>query len=137
MVKMTVHYQGHKHCELIHQQSQSKIETDAPKDNNGKGERFSPTDLIGAALGSCILTTMDILTQKEGLEVFLENAKAEVDKIMASHPRKIQSLSVKITLSSLNSQKARARLEEIARTCPVYLSLNPDVQIPMIFEYRD
>ncbi len=137
MVKMNVLYQGEKHCELTHGPSQSKIETDAPKDNQGKGERFSPTDLMGAALGSCILTTMDIIAARDGLKLDLKNATAEVEKVMANNPRRIESLRVKITLPAHLNEQHRAKLEEIARTCPVHRSLHPDVQIPMTFEYRD
>lgn len=135
MVQMKIIYQGEKHCELTHGPSQSKIETDAPKDNQGKGERFSPTDLVGAALGSCILTTMDIITTREGLNVDLRSSSAVVEKVMSASPRKIESLRVKITLPSSLTPELRKRMEDIAHSCPVHLSLHPDVKIPMTFEY--
>lgn len=133
MVKMSIVYQGQKHCELIHRPSQSKIETDAPKDNHGKGERFSPTDLMGAALGSCILTTMAIVAERDGFT--FENASAEVVKIMADKPRRIQTLEAQITLSSKLTEDQRRKMEETARNCPVHRSLHPDLQVPMTFKY--
>jgi putative redox protein len=133
MVKMNVVYQGQKHCELIHEPSQSKIETDAPKDNQGKGERFSPTDLMGAALGSCILTTMAIVAERDGLS--LEGAKADVEKEMVVKPRRIGSLKVNITLPNSLNDEQRKKLEEAALHCPVHASLHPDVQIPLTFLY--
>src|SRR5437016_3272884 len=127
MVKMTVVYQGQKHCELIHEPSQSKIETDAPKDNQGKGEQFSPTDLVGAALGSCILTTMAIAAEREGLSI--EGSKAEVEKTMSDNPRRIEKLNVRIFMPAVLSPKDRLRLETMAKHCPVHRSLHPDVQL--------
>lgn len=135
MVKMKITYQGEKHCELVHGPSQSKIETDAPKDNMGKGERFSPTDLMGAALGSCILTTMAIIAERDKMNINLENATAEVEKVMANNPRRIESLIVKINLPKSLTADQRTKLEEIAHTCPVHRSLHPEMKIPVSFEY--
>lgn len=132
-VKMHITYQGQKHCELVHEPSKSKIETDAPKDNNGKGERFSPTDLMGAALGSCILTTMAINAEREGLS--LTGAHASVEKIMADQPRRIESLPVHIHLPRALTAEQRRTMENIATSCPVHRSLNPDVRIPITFSY--
>ena len=133
MVKANVVYQGQKHCELTHGPSGSKIETDAPKDNFGKGERFSPTDLLGAALASCVLTTMAIVAERDGVE--FENAKAEVVKEMADQPRRVARLSLSITLSAKLPLDYRQKLEMIAKTCPVARSLSSDVQIPVGFTY--
>ena len=133
MVKMKAVYQGQKHCELVHEQSGSKIETDAPKDNQGKGERFSPTDLVGAALGSCILTTMAIVAERDG--VSLEGSKAEIQKEMADNPRRIQALHLQITLPAHLDANQRRKLEETAKHCPVHRSLHPDVRMPMSFSY--
>lgn len=133
MVKSSAVYQGQKHCELTHQPSGSKIETDAPKDNNGKGERFSPTDLVGAALTSCILTTMAIVAERDGVQ--FENAKAEVEKEMLDKPRRIGALRVKITLPASLTANQRRKLEETAKHCPVHRSLSENIQIPMTFEY--
>lgn len=133
MVKMNVTYQGEKHCSLTHGPSGSHIETDAPKDNNGKGERFSPTDLVGAALASCILTTIAILGEKKGLS--FEGATTEVEKEMTSAPRRIDSLKLKVTLPARLNDLERSECEEIALNCPVHRSLHPDVKIPIIFVY--
>lgn len=132
---MTIQYKGEKHCELVHGPSDSQIETDAPKDNQGKGEKFSPTDLVGAALGSCILTTLEIVLEREGHRVDLRGAHAQVVKTMTGAPRRIESLQVQIFLPDKLTSEQRKRAEEIAHTCPVHRSLHPDVQIPMEFQY--
>ncbi|PIS10531.1 MAG: osmotically inducible protein OsmC [Bdellovibrio sp. CG10_big_fil_rev_8_21_14_0_10_47_8] len=135
MVKSKILYQGQKHCELIHEPSQSKIETDAPKDNQGKGERFSPTDLMGAALGSCILTTMAIVGERDGID--LRGSQASVEKVMTDAPRRIQSLRVDIVLPAHLSPDQRRKMEEVAKHCPVKRSLHPDVETPMTFIYQE
>jgi len=133
MVKMDVVYQGQLHCELTHEPSKIKIQTDAPKDNQGRGEAFSPTDLVGAALGSCILTTMAIVAERDG--IVFKDAKATVEKVMNEKPRRIQSLTLKITLAKTLTPEQRHKMEEVAKHCPVHHSLHPDVQIPMTFNY--
>lgn len=133
MVQMTGVYEGDKHCEIKHGPSSNIIHTDAPKDNNGRGEAFSPTDLVGAALGSCIITTMAIYAEKNGLNI--KGSRFEVVKKMNLSPRRINELSVHIVLPSTLSAENRATLEEIAYNCPVTKSLHPDVKIPMHFEY--
>ena len=133
MVTMTGIYEGEKHCTLTHGPSQNKISTDAPKDNNGRGEAFSPTDLVGAALGSCILTTMAIYAEKHGIN--LVGSHFQVGKKMNLTPRMIAELSIEMTLPATLTAEQRATLEEIAHTCPVTRSLNPDVKMPVIFKY--
>ncbi|MES3037447.1 MAG: OsmC family protein [Bdellovibrionota bacterium] len=133
MVKMKIDYQGQKHCELTHLPSGSKIETDAPKDNGGKGERFSPTDLLGASLASCILTTMHIVCEREGWS--FEGGSAEVGKVMTDQPRRVDSLSVTINLPKSLTTEQRKKLEHVAEHCPVHRSLHPDVKMPMTFNY--
>lgn len=133
MVKISGLYQGHKHCELTHLNSGSTIETDAPKDNFGKGERFSPTDLIGASLGSCAITTMAILTEHEGLK--LTGSYFEVDKIMHSEPRRIGQLNLRLYLPRDLNPEQKSKLEQIARSCPVKLSLHPELTVNMSFNY--
>lgn len=133
MVKMSCQYEGQKHCSLTHAPSGSKIETDAPKDNMGKGERFSPTDLVGAALASCILTTMAIVAERDGIA--FGEAKAEVSKEMANNPRKIAALPVIVTMPSGLTPEQRKKLEHVAHTCPVHRSLHPDLQLPITFVY--
>lgn len=134
MVKMTGIYSGEKHCELTHAPSGSKIETDAPLDNQGKGERFSPTDLVAAALGSCVVTTIAIVAERDGVPV--KGTTFEVTKEMVSDPRRrIGTLALKVRLPASVPQEYRSKLEHVARHCPVHQSLRPDVQMPMTFEY--
>lgn len=134
MVTMTGIYEGEKHCTLTHGPSQTKIHTDAPKDNNGRGEAFSPTDLVGAALGSCILTTMAIYAEKNGFDI--KGASFQVTKKMKLEPRKIHELAVEISLPEKLSPEQRSALEPIAHTCPVTRSLHPDMLIPVNFNYK-
>ena len=134
MVKMNVVYTGELHCELVHEPSGSRIETDAPKDNMGKGERFSPTDLVGAALASCVLTTMGIVAKRDGVSI--EGASATVVKEMVAQPtRRIGSLALKIVLPAALTPDYRKKMENCAHQCPVHQSLHPDVQLPMEFIY--
>jgi putative redox protein len=134
MVKMSVTYSGQLHCELTHGPSGSKIETDAPKDNQGRGERFSPTDLVGAALSSCILTTMAIVAQRDGIP--FENAKAEVTKEMSAQPpRRIAALPVTVTMPASLTADQRKKLENAAMHCPVHKSLHPELDARITFTY--
>lgn len=133
MVKMTGTYEGQLHCVLTHEPSGSKLETDAPKDNQGRGEKFSPTDLVGAALGSCILTTMAIVAERDSHQI--KGASFEVEKEMVANPRRIGALHVKIKLPNSIPSEYRAKLEQIAHTCPVHKSLSPEMKINVAFYY--
>lgn len=133
MVKSETVYIGQKHCEIVHGPSGARIATDAPKDNAGRGEAFSPTDLVGAALASCILTTMAIFAERDG--VAFTGGRAEVEKEMTASPRKIGELRIHILLPKSIPSDYRLKLEEIARTCPVHRSLHPDMKIPLSFTY--
>jgi uncharacterized OsmC-like protein len=135
MVTMTGVYEGDKHCEITHGPSGNIIQTDAPKDNNGRGEAFSPTDMVGAALGSCILTTMAIWGEKSGMDI--KGSSFQVTKKMKMEPRQIQELSVEITLPAKLNADERATLEKIAYTCPVTRSLSSEVKIPVVFHYKE
>ncbi len=135
MVKMSCSYEGKLHCSLTHEPSGTQIETDAPKDNLGLGERFSPSDLVGAALGSCILTTMAIVAERDGIQFSV--ARAEVEKEMTTGPRRISALRVKVTMPPGLTPQQKKKLEETAHHCPVHRSLHPDVQLPIIFVYRE
>jgi putative redox protein len=131
-VKMYVAYQGDLHCEAEHEPSGTRIETDAPKDNEGRGERFSPTDLVGAALGSCMLTVMGIVARRHAWD--MSGARAEVEKQMVVQPlRRIGRLGLAITMPPGIPAGARAVLERAAHTCPVHQSLHPDVKIDLSF----
>lgn len=134
MVTMTGVYEGDKHCTITHGPSGNVIHTDAPKDNNGRGEAFSPTDMVGAALGSCILTTMAIYGEKNGID--LKGSSFHVTKKMKMEPRQIHELAVELTLPEKLSPDARATLEKIAHTCPVTRSLSSEMNIPVVFHYK-
>src|SRR3989338_2970 len=136
MVKITAVYQGGLHCILTHGPSGSTLPTDAPKDNMGKGEAFSPTDLMAAALGSCMATTMGIYASRHSIP--LEGLEVEVIKEMAATPsRRIGKLTVTLKMPKGLSADNRTVLERTALTCPVHKSLHPDVEIPVTFQYPD
>jgi len=136
-VTMTLAYKGELHCELRHEPSSSTIETDAPKDNEGRGEAFSPTDLVGAALLSCAVTTMAIKGPKEGIP-FAAGVKGRVTKEMtATPPRRIAQLIVELEMPRGLDEKQRARLEDIARNCPVALSLGKELIATIAFRYPE
>lgn len=133
MVKMSAVYEGEKHCEITHGPSGSHIATDAPKDNNGKGELFSPTDLVGAALGSCMLTVMAIAAEKDGVQI--KGARVNVEKEMTANPRRIIKLNVVLHMPQSIPHDYRKKLEEVGNNCPVKLSLRADIQVPVVFHY--
>ena len=120
-------YLGELRTESIHLTSGNKIITDAPIDNNGKGQAFSPTDLVSSALASCMMTIMGILAQRNEIDII--GLKAEITKIMAAEPRKIAEIQVKFIfpLNKTYSQEERTKLRNAALTCPVALSLSKDV----------
>lgn len=120
-------YEGALHCTAVHNQSKTTIETDAPVDNKGKGARFSPTDLVCTALGTCMLTTMAIKADSMGIE--LKGASADVQKYMSTDaPRRIVKIAVKVQLPVLNTgEKEKLILESTGNNCPVAKSLHPDV----------
>jgi putative redox protein len=120
-------------CTLTHGPSGAVIQTVPPKDNGGTGACFSPTDLVGAALASCALSTMALQAGREGLA--WGDARASVEKRMSPPPRRIAELVVAFDMPREVLPEQRARLEEIARTCPVARSLHPDVRVPMEFRY--
>jgi len=134
MVKINVLYEGQLHCTLTHGPSGSVLSTDAPKDNMGRGEAFSPTDLVAAALGSCMLTIMGIVAAKHNID--LKGTTVEVSKEMVTVPlRRIGSISVIFHMAGGVPQDKRTMLEAAAHNCPVHKSLHPDVQTPIQFIY--
>lgn len=126
-------YLGNLRTESEHLQSGTKILTDAPTDNHGKGDAFSPTDLVAAALTNCMLTIMGIVGERE--ELNLEGMTAEATKTMASGPRRISKIEVDVHLPESLSVKQRKLLEKSAKTCPVYQSLHPDTEKILNFDY--
>jgi putative redox protein len=134
MVTIHLEYEGDLHCKAVHGPSGTELSTDAPKDNQGRGESFSPTDLVATALGSCMLTVMGIMART--LELDITGTTATVDKEMASAPtRMIQRLTVKIHVPHQLSENNKLKLERAAHTCPVHHSLHPDVQMPIEFTW--
>lgn len=134
MVEIRSRYEGDLHCVATHAPSGVELATDAPVDNQGRGASFSPTDLVGTALGTCMLTTMGIVAARHGWK--FEGARASVEKAMVADPvRRIGSLSVVLRLPGELDERARTTLERTALTCPVHRSLHPDVSIPVRFEW--
>jgi uncharacterized OsmC-like protein len=129
-------YLGDLRTDSTHLQSGNKLITDAPTDNMGKGEAFSPTDLLATATGTCILTTMAIVAQRDGIE--LVGSEVEVTKIMTqTPPRRIDRLEINLKLKTnivLSSEQVK-KLENTAHKCPVSLSLHPDVEQVLMFEW--
>ncbi len=127
-------YQGQLRTEATHLRSKNQLITDAPVDNHGKGEAFSPTDLVATGLASCMLSIMGIVAGRHDISV--DGAKASVNKIMASGPRRIAAVEVTIQMPSNNySDKEKQLLEKAARTCPVALSLSESLEQKVVFEW--
>jgi len=128
-------YEGNLRTVATHLQSGTQIETDAPVDNKGKGERFSPTDLVATALASCMCTLMGIAANTH--DISIEGIVCEVEKIMAANPRRIAEIkvSVKMPNTTSYSDKEKLILERAAITCPVYMSLHPDCLKSVTFHW--
>lgn len=120
-----IDYEGNLHCKAVHLKSGKSIETDAPTDNNGKGEAFSPTDLLATSLGLCMITIMGIKGNEMGIG--LGGTQISVEKVMASGPRRVAEVHLKVIIPHHPSEKDRAILEAAGRACPVAKSLHPDV----------
>lgn len=135
MVEMTLVYEGGLHSRALHGPSGAAIETDAPVDNQGKGEAFSPTDLLAASLASCMLTTMAIVGEREGWP--LGGARARIEKHMELEPRRrVGRIFVELSMPEGTPPEARERLEEAARGCPVAASIHPDTKVELEMEWR-
>ncbi|MCB7480797.1 OsmC family protein [Christiangramia sediminis] len=128
-----VKYLGGLRTESEHLQSGSKMITDAPVDNHGKGEAFSPTDTVANALATCMLTVMGI--KAESLGINMDGASAEVTKTMAAEPRRISRIEVKIKFPTSYTEKETKIIENTGRTCPVLESLHPDIAKDISFTY--
>jgi putative redox protein len=128
-------YKGGLRTSAIHLQSSTEIETDAPSDNQGKGERFSPTDLMATALGTCMITTMAI--KANSMNIVLDGTRVDITKVMVSDPRRIGKIIAHVYLpADLNlDNKQKEILERTARTCPVERSLHPDIELDMAFNW--
>ena len=134
MVEISTTYQGQLRCTAVHGPSGNTLTTDAPKDNMGKGEAFSPTDLVATALATCVLTTMGIVAQRNNLD--MAGATARVTKEMVTQPaRRIGRLTLHVHMPKALSPEDQQRLENAAHTCPVHKSMHPDVQMPITFTW--
>jgi putative redox protein len=130
MVEVTVRYEGDLRCTATHGPSHTTLQTDAPVDNMGKGESFSPTDLVATGLGTCILTILGIISQRHSIPI--AGAAVSVTKVMtAQPPRRIARLGVTITIPQKLTDEQKQRLINAASTCPVKQSLHPDIEVPM------
>ncbi len=124
-------YLGQLRTEPVHIQSGTHIITDAPVDNQGKGEAFSPTDLLAASLGSCMLTIMGIAARTHGIQI--DGTTCAITKIMAANPRRVAEIVVDLKFPGKYTDKEQKILENAALTCPVYLSLHPDLKKTVSF----
>ena len=132
----TITYLGNLRTECTHLKSAQTIITDAPVDNNGKGEAFSPTDLTATSLGTCMVTIMGIAAKNH--EINIDNTKLEVTKHMAADPRRISAIDVNIIFPGQHyTSKEKKILEAAAKTCPVALSLHPDIAQNLNFIWAD
>jgi putative redox protein len=126
-------YTGNLRCEAVHIQSKTTLETDAPTDNRGKGERFSPTDLMCVSLATCMLTTMGI--KAADMNVDITNASADVTKHMASDPRRISKIEVDVFLPGNYNEKDKMLLEKTGNHCPVAKSIHPDIDLVIHYKW--
>jgi uncharacterized OsmC-like protein len=129
-------YKGNLRTELTHLQSGSTVETDAPTDNMGKGERFSPTDLLATAYGSCMITTMAI--RAADMQLDFDDTKIEITKIMSTDaPRRVVEIKCHLFFTErfIATDEQKEQLIRIARTCPVEKSLHPDIKLDVIFNW--
>jgi len=133
MVTITAQYEGDLCCTATHGPSSAKLSTDAPKDNEGLGRFFSPTDLMATALGTCVLTTMAIVARRHGLE--LKGATVKVEKNMNATPRRIGRLPVELTVPGTFTAEQKKLLEAAAHSCPVHKSLHPDIDAPVTIRW--
>ena len=134
MVRIDVEYTGNLHTRSVHEPSGSELETDAPKDNEGLGAAYSPTDLVATELATCMLTTMGIVARRHAWP--LEGARASVEKHMTTDPvRRIGRLVVSLRMPAGIPEDARGVLERTAHTCPVERSLHPDVELDVRFDW--
>ncbi|MFA6287762.1 MAG: OsmC family protein [Opitutaceae bacterium] len=134
MVKITGEYQGDLHCLAVHEPSDNRLATDAPKDNQGRGGAFSPTDLTATSLATCIATTMAIVARRHGVE--LNGLKFEVTKEMsADAPRRIVRLATQLWLPIAKTDEMAKLLEHAAHHCPVHQSLHPQIDKPVVFHW--
>ena len=133
MEKIKITYDGDLRTNATHLRSGSEIATDAPVDNKGKGENFSPTDLFAAALGSCMLTIMGITAKTH--EFSIDGSNIDIDKIMGKNPRRVSSIKILINLKGEFSHKEKQLLMKAAHHCPVSKSIHPEINEEVVFNF--
>jgi len=130
----TITYLGGLRTESTHLQSGEKIITDAPVDNKGRGEAFSPTDLLATSLGNCMLTIMGIKANEHGINI--DGTTCSIKKVMAANPRRVGEIHAELKLPGTYSDEEKKILEDAALTCPVFYSLHPDIVKNINFSYE-
>ncbi|WP_395065746.1 OsmC family protein [Flavobacterium sp.] len=134
MATSKVTYLGELRTSSIHLQSGTEIITDAPIDNNGKGEAFSPTDMVANSLATCMLTVMGI--KARDLDVDFSGSTAQVTKVMAAEPRRISEIHITFQMNLEADDKTKTILERTGMTCPVHFSLHPDIKKEIVFNWK-
>ena len=135
MIETRINYEGELHCSALHVPSGNVIATDAPVDNNGRGEAFSPTDLVATALGACMATVMGIVAKRKDVE--LAGMKITVHKEMSTDaPRRIIALPVFITMPIVETHVIAPLLQAAVHACPVHHSIHPDIVVPIVWVWR-
>lgn len=136
MVEIKLSYEGDLHCSAIHTPSGNTLVTDAPVDNNGRGQAFSPTDLVATALASCMATVIGIVARRK--EIPVEGMKVTVRKFMSEdQPRRISKLELDLEMPLASDHPERRLLESAARGCPVHHSIHPDIDVVMNWKWQD
>lgn len=136
MITVKTEYTGDLRTRVVHIRSGSNIITDAPVDNKGKGESFSPTDLVAAALGSCMLTIIGIKASEHGFDI--EGAEVEITKIMSSNPRRISEIKIDFTFPDKGyNDKEKKLIINSAKTCPVAKSIHPEINQTLAFNFLE
>jgi putative redox protein len=134
MVEIHLDYEGDLHCNAVHLPSGIRLSTDAPVDNNGRGESFSPTDLVATALGACMATVIGIVAKRKEIQV--EGMKVAVRKFMSDdQPRRISKLELDLDIPLPADHPERKLLESAARGCPVHHSIHPDIEVKMNWKW--
>ena len=134
MATSKVTYQGNLRTSSIHLQSGTEIISDAPIDNNGKGEAFSPTDFVANALASCMFTVMGI--KANTMNIDFTGSTAEVTKVMGIEPRRITEIHITFNMNLVADEKTKTILEKTGMTCPVHFSLHPDIKKEIVFNWK-
>jgi putative redox protein len=132
-VKMSATYLGNTKVKLQHLDSGATLETVAPKDNNGDGSSFSPTDLLASSLASCMLTIVGIVAEQKKINI--DGSSVEIEKIMQNSPRRVAKLVASFILPSALPDRERKLFENAAMACPVHQSLHPEIEIQVSFKY--